>query len=295
MALTADDVLSRASEILLDETRILWPEAKLLAHLNDAQREIVNLRPDAGAQVDAVRLDTGVKQTLPTGSLRLLDMPRNLTFINHMQIAATLEDMTLAIALDIPINGLTLAATLEDMTLAITLDSWLSSVWDNAKQSGGLSLDVTNLIVTRTSGAGNQIIYGTEGQSTGKWWSEHVVTIPGGSSAYAVGWGFMNPGINTTNAAYRNAGEVIVSGTSTFGLPTYITGDVINCAIDIDGMTVEWLLNGSSIGVFPFDSTDTGETWYSMASMHINASVVMTRRQVDMTNPPPAGYRSYFG
>jgi hypothetical protein len=169
--------------------------------------------------------------------------------------------------------------------------SALGATWDVANQSGGLSLDATNLIVTSTSGAGNQIIFGTEGKSAGKWWAEHVATIPSGSS-YAVGWGYNNPGVNTITGAYRNGGQVIIDGSTTFGMPTYATGDVINCALDLDALHIEWYVNGASIGTF---SISSGRVWYAMASMAINASIVTTRKQADMANAPPAGYTSYFG
>jgi hypothetical protein len=78
MALTAGNIIDRAEEILFDESNTRWSEANLLTHLNDGQRAITNLRPDAGATIASVQLAAGVKQTIPSTSTRLLEVIRNM-------------------------------------------------------------------------------------------------------------------------------------------------------------------------------------------------------------------------
>ena len=65
MALTGTNLLSRIRDILQDTTSVRWPEAEILRYINDAQREIVNYRPESSAKTDNVQLVAGTKQTLP--------------------------------------------------------------------------------------------------------------------------------------------------------------------------------------------------------------------------------------
>ena len=76
--LTGANLLSRIKDTLQDTTSVRWPEAELLRYINDAQREIVNFRPDSSATTANVQLVTGTKQTLPSGGLRLIKLTRNM-------------------------------------------------------------------------------------------------------------------------------------------------------------------------------------------------------------------------
>tara|TARA_B100000212_G_scaffold337783_1_gene313236 strand:- start:251 stop:979 length:729 start_codon:yes stop_codon:yes gene_type:complete len=76
--ITGANLLSRVKDILQDTTSVRWPEAELLRYVNDAQREIVNYRPESSATTSNVQLVTGTKQTLPTGGLRLIKVTRNM-------------------------------------------------------------------------------------------------------------------------------------------------------------------------------------------------------------------------
>jgi len=77
MALTAQNILDRASMIIQDLTNVRWPQSELLNWLNDSRRELAVLRPDIYSQSSALSLVSGAKQSLPTGGLRLMDVPRN--------------------------------------------------------------------------------------------------------------------------------------------------------------------------------------------------------------------------
>lgn len=79
MALTAGDVLARASEQLLDQTNIRWSQAELLRYLNDARREIAVVRPDLYATSTTVTLVQGTKQLIPADGSCFLDGVRNVT------------------------------------------------------------------------------------------------------------------------------------------------------------------------------------------------------------------------
>ena len=77
--LTGNNLLSRIKDTLQDTTSVRWPEAELLRYINDAQREIVNFRPESSAKTANVQLVTGTKQALPTDGLRLIKVTRNMS------------------------------------------------------------------------------------------------------------------------------------------------------------------------------------------------------------------------
>ena len=77
--LTGANILARIKDILQYTTSVRWPEAELLRYINDAQREIVNYRPESSATTSNVQLVTGTKQTLPSGGLRLIKVTRNMS------------------------------------------------------------------------------------------------------------------------------------------------------------------------------------------------------------------------
>ena len=78
MALTPSDVLTRAADIIQDQTNVRWTQDELLRYLNDARREIAVFRPDLYATTSTVTLVAGTKQALPTDCIRLIDVIRNM-------------------------------------------------------------------------------------------------------------------------------------------------------------------------------------------------------------------------
>lgn len=74
----ATDITSRAQRILQDNTGIRWPDKELVDYLNDAQKQIVLYRPDAYAQNEAISLDDGSKQKIPSSGIRFLRAIRNM-------------------------------------------------------------------------------------------------------------------------------------------------------------------------------------------------------------------------
>ena len=77
MALTAQNILDRASMIIQDLTNVRWPTTELTNWLNDCRRELAVVRPDIYSTMATQSLSAGAKQTLPSGGLRLMDVPRN--------------------------------------------------------------------------------------------------------------------------------------------------------------------------------------------------------------------------
>jgi hypothetical protein len=79
MAQTPTDILTRAGDILQDQTNVRWAQAELLRYLNDGRRELAIHRPDIYSTTATVELILGSKQTIPTDGNRFLDAVRNVT------------------------------------------------------------------------------------------------------------------------------------------------------------------------------------------------------------------------
>lgn len=75
----ASEVLDRAQRMILDETGVRWPLRELLLWINDAQREIVLLKPGAFSKNIVLALAVGSHQAVPLAYTGLLRVVRNIT------------------------------------------------------------------------------------------------------------------------------------------------------------------------------------------------------------------------
>lgn len=83
MAVTVQSVIDRVQTVLQDTTGVRWPAtAELVLWVNDAQREIALLKPDASAVNATVTLTDGTKQDIPSTGNRLLKVVRNMSAAN---------------------------------------------------------------------------------------------------------------------------------------------------------------------------------------------------------------------
>jgi hypothetical protein len=83
MTITAQSVIHRATDLLQDQTSIRWPANELVRWLNDAQRAIVKVRPDAMNTTATMTLAAGSRQDLDNASLtpppaKLIEITRNM-------------------------------------------------------------------------------------------------------------------------------------------------------------------------------------------------------------------------
>ena len=80
MAVSVQSVIDRVQTTLQDTTGVRWPVVgELVLWINDAQREIALLKPDASAKNTTVTLVDGTKQDVPTDGNRLLRAVRNMS------------------------------------------------------------------------------------------------------------------------------------------------------------------------------------------------------------------------
>lgn len=74
--ITAQSIINKATTLLLDTGNTRWTRAELLGWINDAQRQIVILQPNATNKVAVVKLDPGTRQSLPADGWSLLNVIR---------------------------------------------------------------------------------------------------------------------------------------------------------------------------------------------------------------------------
>ena len=76
---TVNSLVAKAQVILQDVTKVRWPENELIDWLNDGQREVVLIRPQASVSNTTVALDSGkTKQSIPNDGVMLIDVVRNM-------------------------------------------------------------------------------------------------------------------------------------------------------------------------------------------------------------------------
>ena len=78
MAVQVSSILTRVKRILQDANGVRWPEEELLEWLNDGQREIIMLAPQAGSQTVVVTLVADSRQSIPDDGYQFLKLVRNI-------------------------------------------------------------------------------------------------------------------------------------------------------------------------------------------------------------------------
>lgn len=80
MTVSVQSVVDRVQATLVDKTGVRWPiNNELVLWVNDAQKEIALLKPDAAAESVTITLVTGTKQSIPAAGNRLLGVVRNMS------------------------------------------------------------------------------------------------------------------------------------------------------------------------------------------------------------------------
>lgn len=78
MATSVQSIIDKAG-LLLQDDGVRWSDSELLGWVNEAQKEIVLLKPDAYSTNEIVPLVQGTKQTIPADGLLLLSVIRNIS------------------------------------------------------------------------------------------------------------------------------------------------------------------------------------------------------------------------
>lgn len=98
MSVTVQSVIDRVQSVLQDTTGVRWPVVgELVLWVNDAQREVALLKPDASAVNTTVTLATGTKQEIPSEGNRLLKVVRNMSAASNGTGARAIRLVDLAV------------------------------------------------------------------------------------------------------------------------------------------------------------------------------------------------------
>lgn len=76
MPITAKSIIDKAAVQLTDIAGIRWTRAELLGWINDGQRAIASVQPNASSEVVVVQLAAGTRQAVPADGWMLLDIYR---------------------------------------------------------------------------------------------------------------------------------------------------------------------------------------------------------------------------
>lgn len=94
MVMKASAVIAFTRRVLTDPNAVRWTDAELLAWLNESQRQIVAVRPDALSTRATLGLVAGSIQTIPAAGMRFLGATHNtaafrgVTLISRDQLDA---------------------------------------------------------------------------------------------------------------------------------------------------------------------------------------------------------------
>lgn len=73
---TAQTIIDKAAILLTDISNVRWTRAELLGWLNDGQKQIVVMSPNATNKVSVMQLVVGTKQSIPSDGWTLLELIR---------------------------------------------------------------------------------------------------------------------------------------------------------------------------------------------------------------------------
>ena len=76
--ITVKHLIDQVAELLQDEGFVDWEETKLVEWYNISARQVVVAAPAANIVIEPVKLASGVKQSLPSTSLELVRVVRNM-------------------------------------------------------------------------------------------------------------------------------------------------------------------------------------------------------------------------
>lgn len=96
MPITASSIIRRATNIIMDETSVRWPTPELVRWLNDAQRAIVSIRPDAINATVTATLAASTRQDLD--NMGLMPLPLKLVGIQRNMAATSNKNAVTLVA-----------------------------------------------------------------------------------------------------------------------------------------------------------------------------------------------------
>lgn len=77
MTVTVKSVVDRSGVVLNDVNNVTWPRSELVQWVNDGQRELVRIHPDAKSKTVLLALVAGARQSLPADGIALIELRQN--------------------------------------------------------------------------------------------------------------------------------------------------------------------------------------------------------------------------
>ncbi len=169
--------------------------------------------------------------------------------------------------------------------------------WDPANTDTGTTLTNGNLTATVTTGGAWTSTRSTPGQLTGKWYWEITVVASSGGSFTRIGVTNASAltvlGSDGNSWGYECNGDKGHAGSDVAYGATFINGDVIGVALDLDDGTLTFFKNGVSQGV-AFSTGLTGAMLYPGATGYsLNDAVTANFGASNFAYAPPSGFIAY--
>ncbi|SMF94611.1 hypothetical protein SAMN02949497_1932 [Methylomagnum ishizawai] len=272
MTVSAGELVARASTLVLDSINARFTEAEWLAWLNDAQREIVNLRPEANTVVAVGRLDPGVRQVLPDDAVRLVDVPRNLRAVAVPSLAIAAVDAD-RVEGDGGATGFVFAVTLSAVAAGDVFVDW------GVAGSGGHPADAADFVdgvfpagtLTIPAGQASGVItVPVQGDTAVESDEGFAVTLSnpvGATIAVATAFGtIINDDANEPNLLIATPGTLAFTADfgatyTHIGYPAGVNPPFVSMASDLAGGILAAYNLPEAAGMGLAYSTDYGQTW----------------------------------
>jgi hypothetical protein len=180
--------------------------------------------------------------------------------------------------------------------------------WNPNDKSGSISLSNADLTAQLTSGGGtSRNARATLSRSTGKHYFEVVVDATAGKNVW-IGIALATHVLDTDWLGRKSAdgwsyyafsGQKYNNGNATYG-NSYITGDVIGVAVDLDAGKIWWAKNNTwqasgdpANGTGAAYTNVSGEIFPALTLYDLNDQLTARFKSADFTYTPPSGFSAW--
>lgn len=173
-----------------------------------------------------------------------------------------------------------------------------AATWSPTNKNGNVVLSNANMTAAYTIDGSNGVGLATVAITTGQKVRVEISfdVTSGGYMAFGLANSSESTadgdwlGIDTNGIGYRETGEVIYNNSTVAMFSGYAQGDIIDMDVDFSGNTVEWFVNGSSVGSHSISVTGDLYPAYDFKFNHTQVTLIASG---SFTYAPPTGYTEY--